>query len=434
MPKFQTLKGFKDVLPEEFPYWRFVLNKALDLADRYGYRQIDTPILEETRLFLRGLQEGTAIILDKELYSFEDLDGSNISLRPEFTAGVMRAYVQHGMHTRPKPVKLFAIGPLFRHEKPQAGRFRQHTQFNAELLGEEDPAADLEIMQLAYHLYKELGFQGVSFQINSIGCPTCRPAYIERLVNYFESHYDDLPEVDRRRLKVNPLRVLDTKEEATLALLADAPKSADHLCHDCADHFDTLQGYLQALEMPYQVNFRLVRGFDYYVRTVFEVWAQELGAQNALCGGGRYDGLVASVGGPKTPGVGVGIGIERIVLSLKAQDIQPPPLPGPWVMALHRGREAKLAALKLIDALRAAGLPAVLAFGDRSLKSQLKSANKAGVRFAAIIAEEELARGVAAMRDMETGEQVEVPLDHALSWLQSKRSGHPPAASPQPAG
>ncbi len=418
MPKFQTLKGFKDVLPEEFPYWRFVLGKALALADRYGYQQIDTPVLEETRLFLRGLQEGTAIILDKELYSFEDLDGTHISLRPEFTAGIMRAYVQHGMHTRPKPVKLFAIGPLFRHEKPQAGRFRQHTQFNVELLGEEDPAADLEIMQLAYNLYKELGFQGVSFQINSIGCPVCRPPYIEKLVDYFEAHYEELPEVDRRRLKVNPLRVLDTKEEATLALLADAPKSVDHLCHDCAEHFDTLQGYLQALDMPYQVNFRLVRGFDYYVRTVFEVWAEELGAQNALCGGGRYDGLVESVGGPKTPGVGVGIGIERIVLSLKAQGIQPPALPQPVVMALHRGPEAKLAALKLTDALRAAGIPASLAFGDRSLKSQLKSANKAGVRYAAIIAEDELAKGVATLRDMESGEQVEVALDQVVAWIK----------------
>jgi len=420
MAKFQTLKGFKDVLPEEFPYWRFVLAKAHELAGRYGYQQIDTPVLEETRLFLRGLQEGTAIILDKELYSFEDLDGTNISLRPEFTAGVMRAYVQHGMHTRPKPVKLYAIGPLFRHERPQAGRFRQHTQFNVELLGEEDPAADLEIMQLAYNLYKELGFQGVTFQINSIGCPVCRPPYIEKLVDYFEAHYDELPEVDKRRLKVNPLRVLDTKESATLALLDDAPRSVDHLCHDCAQHFDTLQGYLQALELPYQVNSRLVRGFDYYVRTVFEVWAEELGAQNALCGGGRYDGLVESVGGPRTPGVGVGIGIERIVLSLKAQGVEPPALPSPQVMALHRGPEAKLAALKLTDALRAAGVPASLAFGDRSLKSQLKSANKAGVRFAAIIAEDELARGVATLRDMETGEQVEVALGEIVGWVEER--------------
>ncbi len=420
MPKFQTLKGFKDVLPEEFPYWRFVLAKAYELADRYGFQQVDTPVLEETRLFLRGLQEGTAIILDKELYSFEDLDGASISLRPEFTAGVMRAYVQHGMHTRPKPVKLFAVGPLFRHEKPQAGRFRQHTQFNAELLGEEDPAADLEIMQLAYNLYKELGFQDVSFQINSIGCPVCRPAYIEKLVAYFEAHYDELPAVDQRRLKVNPLRVLDTKEKATLALLDEAPKSVEHLCHDCAEHFDTLQGYLQALNLPYQVNFRLVRGFDYYVRTVFEVWAEELGAQNALCGGGRYDGLVESVGGPRTPGVGVGIGIERIVLSLKAQGIEPPALAHPQVMTLHRGPEAKLAALKLTNALRAAGIPAVTAFGDRSLKSQLKSANKAGVRFAAIIAEDELASGVATLRDMDTGEQAEVALGEVVAWVQQK--------------
>ncbi len=419
MSKFKTLKGFKDVLPDEFPYWRFVLNTAHATAGKFGFQQIDTPVLEATSLFMRGLQEGTAIILDKELYSFEDLDGTSISLRPEFTAGVMRAYVQNGMHTRPKPVKLYAIGPLFRHERPQAGRFRQHTQINAELLGEEDPAADLEIMQFAYNLYKALGFQGVTFQINSIGCPVCRPHYIDKLVAYFETHYDALPEVDKRRLKVNPLRVLDTKEKATLALLDDAPKSVEHLCRDCATHFDTLQSYLQALELPYQVNYRLVRGFDYYIRTVFEVWAQELGAQNALCGGGRYDGLVESVGGPKTPGVGVGMGVERIVLSLKAQDITPPALLSPRIMALHRGPIAKVAAIKLVSQLRAAGVPASLAFGERSLKSQLKSANKSGVRFAAIIGEDELARGVAALRDMETGEQTEVALEEIVEWVKT---------------
>ncbi len=240
--RFQTLRGFNDLLPADFRYWRHITGKALELADRFGYQQVEPPIPEETRLFLRGLQEGSAVVLDKELYTFEDKDGASVSMRPEFTASIMRAYVEHGMASWPKPVKIFALGPLFRHEKPQAGRFRQHVQFNAELLGEEDAAADLEIMQLSYSLYHELGFQGLTFQLNSIGCPVCRPAYIQTLVDYFQAHFDQLPAVDQRRLQVNPLRVLDTKEAATLALLPLAPRSIDHLCQDCASHFRSLTG------------------------------------------------------------------------------------------------------------------------------------------------------------------------------------------------
>ncbi len=418
--RFQTLKGFNDILPDDFRYWRHVRGVATGLADHFGYVQVDPPIIEETRLFLRGLQEGSAVVLDKELYNFDDQDGTNISLRPEFTAGVMRTYVEHGMHTWPKPVKLFAIGPIFRHEKPQAGRFRQHTQFNVECLGEEDPAADLEIMQLAFSLYAELGFQNLTFQLNSIGCPDCRPAYVDKLISYFTAHRDQLPAIDQRRLEVNPLRVLDTKEKATLALLDDAPKSIDNLCQDCTDHFEALIGYLDVLKLPYVINTRLVRGFDYYVRTVFEVWGEELGAQNALCGGGRYDGLVKSVGGPSTPGVGVGIGIERIVLSLRAQEIEPPPLDSPQVMALHRGAAAKTAAVQFISQLRQAHIPSLLAFGSRSLKAQFKSANRANVRLAIILGDDELERGVATLRDMETGEQTEVELSAVVAWVAAR--------------
>ncbi|MCO6452161.1 MAG: histidine--tRNA ligase [Caldilineales bacterium] len=418
--RFQTLTGFHDTLPDDFRFWRHILATATGLADRFGYQQIEPPILEETRLFLRGLQEGSAVVLDKELYSFDDTDGVNISMRPEFTASLMRAYVEHGMHAWPKPVKLFAVGPLFRHEKPQAGRFRQHVQFNAELLGEEDPAADLEIMQLAYSLYDELGFQGLTFQLNSIGCPVCRPAYIEKLTAFFESHLSQLPEVDRRRLRVNPLRVLDTKEEATLALLDEAPRGIDHLCQECTDHFQALTGYLDALALPYVINPRLVRGFDYYVRTVFEVWGQELGAQNALCGGGRYDGLVESVGGPSTPGVGVGIGIERIVMSLRGQGIEPPPLPQPQVMVVHRGAAAKTAAVQVVSDLRRAGIPALLAFGDRSMKAQFRSADRAQVRYALVMGDDELARNAVTVREMHGGEQVEVGLDEIINWLQTQ--------------
>ncbi len=421
--RFQTLRGFNDILPDDFRYWRKIIGKAQELTDRFGYAQVDPPILEETRLFLRGLQQGSAVVIDKELYTFEDRDGANVSLRPEFTASLMRAYVEHGMASWPKPVKLFAIGPLFRHEKPQAGRFRQHVQFNAELLGEEDAAADLEIMQLAYSLYHELGFRGLTFQLNSIGCPQCRPAYIQQLVAYFQAHWAKLPAVDQRRLQVNPLRVLDTKEEATLRLLPDAPRSLDHLCQTCSDHFRALIGYLELLSLPFVINPRLVRGFDYYVRTVFEVWGEELGAQNALCGGGRYDGLVESVGGPATPGVGVGIGIERIVMSMRGQGIQPPALDRPQVIVLHHGIQAKPAAVRLVNDLRVAHMPALLSFGDRSLKAQLKTADRAAVRFALLIGEEELANQSVTIRDLTAGSQMVVKQDEVIDWLGSQLTG-----------
>ena len=421
--RFQTLRGFNDTLPDDFRYWRKIIGKAQELTDRFGYAQIDPPILEETRLFLRGLQEGSAVVIDKELYTFEDRDGANVSLRPEFTASLMRAYVEHGMASWPKPVKLFAIGPLFRHEKPQAGRFRQHVQFNAELLGEDDAAADLEIMQLAYSLYHELGFRGLTFQLNSIGCPQCRPAYIQQLVAYFQAHWDSLPAVDQRRLQVNPLRVLDTKEEATLRLLPGAPRSLDHLCQTCSDHFRALIGYLELLSLPFIINPRLVRGFDYYVRTVFEVWGEELGAQNALCGGGRYDGLVESVGGPATPGVGVGIGIERIVMSMRGQGIQPPALDRPQVIVLHLGAPAKSAAVRLVNDIRVARIPALLSFGDRSLKAQLKTADRAAVRFAVLIGEEELANHTVTIRDLTAGSQTAVKQDEVIDWLGSQLTG-----------
>jgi histidyl-tRNA synthetase len=280
-------------------------------------------------------------------------------------------------------------------------------------------------MQLAYSLYHELGFKGLAFQLNSIGCPRCRPAYIETLRAYFRPHQAGLPEVDRRRLEVNPLRVLDTKEAATLRLLDAAPRSIDHLCLACADHFRALTGYLDLLGLPYVINPRLVRGFDYYVRTVFEVWGSELGAQNALCGGGRYDGLVESVGGPPTPGVGVGIGIERIVISLRRQGIEPPPLTQPQVIVLHHGPAAKAEAIRLVDELRRQGVPTLMAFGDRSLKAQLKTADRSGARFALLLGEEELAGATVTVRDLQTGTQTAVPRHDLLRWLRH----HQPATA-----
>jgi histidyl-tRNA synthetase len=415
---YQAPRGTQDILPSERPYWRYVTEEMRAVAALFGYQQIDTPIFEETALYVRGVGEGTDIV-DKEMYSFQDKVGEEITLRPEFTAGIMRSYIEHGMHVWPQPVKLYSIGPIFRYERPQAGRFRQHHQFNVEAVGEIDPAVDVEVMSLAWTLLSRLGYRGLSFQLNSTGCPRCRPAYRAALVSYFQAYEANLNDVDRRRLEINPLRLLDSKEEAAQPLLDQAPHSADYLCSECTDHFARLRSQLTVLEMPYSVNFRLVRGLDYYTKTVFEVWAQGIGAQAAVCGGGRYDGLIEELGGPPTPGIGFGMGIERVILSLKEQQVEPPALPAPVVQVSPLGETAHIPALQLVRDLRTAGLGAVLAFGNRSLKAQLKSADKANLGFTLILGEQELASGVIVVRNMRTSQQTPVPLPEVVSWLRN---------------
>lgn len=420
MTRYTALTGFQDVLPEDQPYWEVICGHASELARRFGFERIDLPILEVATLFTRGVGAGTDIV-DKEMYAFEDRDGTQIALRPEFTAGVIRAYIEHGMHVWPQPVKLYTIGPIFRHEKPQAGRFRQHTQFNVEILGEADPAADLEVMLLAWRLFDDLGFRDLSFQINSIGDPKCKPGYIQVLVDYYRQHWDEIDEDCKRRLDRAPLRVLDCKAEQCQPVIANAPKITDYLCDECAAHFAQLRTYLDDLDKPYSLNHRLVRGLDYYTRTVFEVWAQGIGAQAAVCAGGRYDGLAELLGGPPTPGVGFGLGIERNVLLMKAQGLAAPSLPAPRVMVLHLGEAAYREAIHLTDRLRRAGIGTWLAFGERGLKSQLREASKRNIAYAILLGEEELKRGVAAVRDMAASSQIEVPLLELERWLSERR-------------
>ncbi len=359
------------------------------------------------------------------MYTFEDKGGTSLTLRPEFTAGVMRAYLEHGMKVLPSPVKLYSIGPIFRQERPQAGRFRQHTQWNVEVLGEIDPAVDFEVMSIAWQLYEELGFDNLSFQLNSIGCPVCRPAHREALIAHFAAHADKLNEVDRRRLQLNPLRLLDSKEKAAQPLLDTAPRSIDFLCGECRDHFASLRGYLDQAGLAYSINSRLVRGMDYYTKTVFEVWAEGIGAQAAVCGGGRYDGLIEELGGPPTPGIGFGSGVERLLLTLKAQGVTPPALPAPQVQVSYVGKgevgqRAKSAAISLVSELRRAGVGALLPFGGRSLKSQLKSANRANVDFVVIIGEDELETGQFTVRNLAEGSQQPVDRAGLLAWLAAR--------------
>jgi histidyl-tRNA synthetase len=417
--RYSRITGMNDVLLDQQPYWRCVLDHVQRVADLYGYRRIDVPIMEVTSLFVRGVGEGTDIV-DKEMYSFEDRDGTSVSLRPEFTAGIMRAYIENGMHVLPSPLKVWTAGPLFRHEKPQAGRYRQHSQFDIEVIGEQDPAVDLEVINVAWHLFRELGFTGLRLQINSTGCPQCKPAYVQKLVDYFTPLTDQLAEVDRLRLRKNPLRILDSKEESTQPLLDAAPHIVDHLCSDCADHFVRLRRYLDIQGRPYQVHYRIVRGLDYYTKTVFEIKADGLGAQDTICGGGRYDGLIQELGGRATPGIGFGSGIERIVLAMQQIGLEVPAEPAPSVMVAYRGEPAKLVAIPLVESLRQTGIGALLAFGDRSLKAQMKSANRADVWYTVILGEEELQAKEATVRDMRDSQQVTVPFNEVESWLRDR--------------
>lgn len=419
MTKYQTVKGMRDVLFEEQRYWRYILAKIQETVDLFGYQRLDTPILEQANLFVRGVGEGTDIV-EKEMYIFEDRDGTQLALRPEFTAGIMRAYVENGLHTLPSPLKVWTIGPLFRHEKRQKGRYRQHTQFDIEVIGEQDPVVDAEVINVAWHLFTALGFTTLRLYINSTGCPVCKPAYVQKLVDYFTQFADRLPPDDQMRLQKNPLRILDSKEAATQPLLENVPHITDHLCPECAEHFDKLKSYLAALDRSYEVDYRIVRGLDYYTKTVFEIKADGLGSQDTICGGGRYDGLIEELGGRPTPGIGFGSGIERYVLAMQHLGVELPPELLPKVTVSYLGEPAKLAALKITNALHRAGIGAMLTPGGRSLKAQLKSANRLEVAFAIILGEDEVKRNQATVRDMNSSEQSQVNLDHLVGWLQER--------------
>jgi histidyl-tRNA synthetase len=410
----------QDVLPADWPYWELVMTTATRLARNYGFDRIDIPIIEYTELFERGVGTASDVFVQKEMYTIAEPNGKDVSLRPEFTAGVTRAFIDNGMGSWPQPVKLFMFGPIFRRERPQAGRYRQHSQFNAEIMGEMDPAADIEVMLLAMNLYRTLGYGGLTFQLNSTGCRDCRPAYVEKLTAYLQQFVDQLADVDKERLSKNPLRVLDSKAPGMDELLADAPHLVDHLCDDCADHFGELRHLLDELDQNYTVNFRLVRGLDYYEKTVFEVWAEGIGAQAALCGGGRYD-LSPLIGGPSVPSVGFGSGIERIILGLKEAGIEPPLSAEPPILIAHFGGATKTAATQLAFRLREAGIGARVAFARtrRSMKSQMREANKRDVRYVLVLGDSEVENGVVAVRPMQDGEQTVVASIEIINWLRN---------------
>ena len=414
--RFQAPRGTSDVLPEEQAYWHYFRTRAEDVAARFGYERIDTPVFEDARLFVRGVGEVTDIV-EKETYTFEDRGGDLITLRPEGTAPVCRAYLENGMHNLPQPVRLHYFCPVFRYDRPQAGRLREHHQFGVEALGDGDPSVDAEVIELALSLLSEVGLEGLSLLINSLGDRKCRPAYIEVLKEYFWPNVVSTCPNCPRRLEENPLRLLDCKEKSCQPVIANAPGSVDHLCDECAEHWHALLGHLNALKIPYQLDKRLVRGLDYYTRTVFEIVPPVEGQQSAVAGGGRYDGLIEELGGNPTPGIGFGMGIERVLIDLKRQEVVAPEPRGTKVLLAHMDEKSKEAGLALCSRLRLGGVAAVLGPTGRSLKSQLRYASAIDATHAVIIGERELSEGTVVLRDLARSEQQTVDPDELLKLL-----------------
>ncbi len=414
---YQAPRGTSDILPKEQAYWRYIEQKVANICQLYGYERIDAPAFEDTQLFARSVGEGTDIV-QKEMYTFADRSGNQITLRPEGTAPVCRAYLEHGMHNLPQPVKLYYIASIFRYERPQAGRYREHHQFGYEAIDDDDSALDAEVIDMAWQFFQSLNLRHLSLQLNSIGCKKCRPQYLAILKNYYANYTHDLCSDCKTRLKRNPLRLLDCKKPSCQQIAKSAPRSIDHLCSDCDTHFKRLKRYLDLLKLPFEVNHCLVRGLDYYTRTVFEVQPEEKGAQSTLGGGGRYDDLIEELGGKPTPAIGFAAGIERIILNLKKQNIPVPPLPKPEVFIAYLGNEAKDEAIKLAAMLRKNGISTTEALGDKSLKAQLRQANTLGVRQAVIIGEEELKTGTVILRDMITSQQETISITQLQGLLK----------------
>lgn len=412
-------RGTKDILPDSSGFWQYVEKNVRDVCNLYGYREIRTPVFEHTELFLRGIGETTDIV-EKEMYTFTDRGGRSITLRPENTAAVVRAFLEHKLYTDTPPAKLFYIGPMFRYDRPQAGRFRQFHQFGVEAIGAKGPAIDAEIIILATHFLQQLGLNDLVLQLNSVGCPECRPKYRAILQDFLREQLPNLCKDCQSRYDRNPMRILDCKQERCTELSQGAPQVVDCLCGECDTHFNQLKVLLTAANIEFKLNPRLVRGLDYYTKTAFEIQYAPLGSQSAVCGGGRYDGLIAECGGQPTPGIGFAIGMERVLLALEKQQLLPEVINKLDVFVISLGEKAQAAAFKILCELRKNGYTADMDFMDRSLKAQMKLANKFSAKFAIIIGDEEVATGNAVLKNMGTGEQQQINVDVLLNKLDTE--------------
>jgi histidyl-tRNA synthetase len=401
----QPPRGMRDILPEDQHFWNHVRRNLNKLSYEYGFQRIDVPVVEYANLFNRSIGEGTDII-EKEMYAFNTKGGDRVALRPEMTAGICRAYIQHGMNVLPKPIKLFSTGPVYRYDRPQEGRYREHWQANFDIFGEDNPIMDAHLIQLAHRIVTSLGIKNIQFQINSIGCSQCRKDYKNLLVSYFESRKQKLCQDCKRRLEINPLRILDCKEDKCAQVAASAPQTVDHLCSDCRMHFKNLLEYLDELNLPYVINNRLVRGLDYYTRTVFEIWMDgEGGKKHSLGGGGRYDKLIKMLGGEDTPAIGFGLGLDRIIIEMKRINAKIYKAPTPRVFLAQLGELAKKKSLNLFSELEKNGIAVAESFGRGSLKSQMRVADKLQAEITLIIGQKEALDGTVIVKNMKTGSQ-----------------------------
>ncbi|MHB1389807.1 MAG: histidine--tRNA ligase [Thermoleophilia bacterium] len=414
----QGPKGTYDVLPQQQPLRRRVMLAAERVFACAGYARINTPAFEETELFVRGVGKSSDIVR-KEMYSFQDKGGRGLTLKPEGTAPVVRAFVQHGMHKLPLPVKLWYYERMYRFERPQAGRFREHYQLGCEAIGSGDPALDAELIVMLSDLYAVLGVPDVVLRLSSMGCGDCRPGYQEQLKGYLDSRLDSLCGDCRERAALNPLRVFDCKHRDCIATLSEAPKLVDNLCDPCQEHFASVKSFLDLVDREYIIDGTLVRGFDYYTRTTFEYECARLGAQKGIGGGGRYDGLVEEIGGPATPAIGFGTGMERIVLALETGGAGEQ-APGSDVFFMVLDDAGREAAVSVIQALRRCGLSVDMDYAGRKAKGQMKQAARLGARYAVIIGSQELAAGTATVRDMLSGDQEQVAATALVSVLTAK--------------
>ncbi len=420
MDKIMALKGTHDILPEEVYKWQYVEEKIREIAKRYRYSEIRIPAFEYTELFARGVGDTTDVV-QKEMYTFDDKGGRSLTLRPEGTAGVVRSFLEHGMFADALPKKLYYLITCYRNEKPQAGRYREFRQFGVEVFGAENPALDAEIISLATTLLSELGLKNLVVNINSIGCPKCRKAYNDILRDYLRPHFDTLCDTCKTRFEKNPLRILDCKSDICKKIGENAPVLIDNICEECSNHFEALKNELEVYGIEYKINKYIVRGLDYYTKTVFEITSSSLGAQSTVCGGGRYDGLVEELGGAPTPGIGFAMGLERLLMCMEAENVPMGSIDSADIFVVTLGDIATTYSTKLIKILRDAGIKAERDYMGRGLKAQMKYANKIAAKYVAVIGDNEVSSGKCNVKDMQSGQETEIVLDKIVDFFKGDK-------------
>lgn len=416
-------RGTKDILPSEIQAWRYVEDTMRKICAQYGYKEIRTPVFEHTELFLRGIGDTTDVV-EKEMYTFTDRGERSITLRPENTASAVRAYVENNLYADPAPTKLFYIGPMFRYDRPQAGRYRQFHQFGIEAIGVDSPQIDAEAILLAVQVLQTLGLKDLQLKINSVGCPKCRPLYRQRLQEFFKPHLEEMCNDCKSRFDRNPMRLLDCKSPKDQALAVGAPSMEECLCDECREHFEGLKALLTVAGVDFVVDHNLVRGLDYYTKTAFEIQYTPLGAQSAVCGGGRYDGLVQEIGGRDASGIGFAMGMERVLLALAGQNLLPEANEGIDVFVVCPDKENSVLAFQKAIELRRAGFKTEIDFLSRSFKAQMKQAGRLNAKYAVILGADELKRGNCSLRSMAESKQEEISLDAILSILKTEVQSH----------